>query len=114
MDPAMREARAEMLGRDCSHRSSVSCPSRPLCVLLVEDNATNRLLAVTLLEKAGHTVQTAHNGKEALAALASRPFDVVLMDVQMPEMDGFEATARIRERERVTGKHVPIVAMTAH
>ena len=85
-----------------------------MCVLLVEDNATNRLLAVSLLEKEGHTVETAPNGKEALAALAKRPFDVVLMDIQMPEMDGFEATARIREREQGTGEHVPIVAMTAH
>jgi CheY-like chemotaxis protein len=85
-----------------------------LSVLLVEDNATNQLLAETLLEKKGHTVVTARNGKEALAALAERSFGVVLMDVQMPEMDGFEATARIRAQERETGKHVPIVAMTAH
>ena len=114
MDPATRDARAAMLGLDCRNRPSVSCTSRPLSVLLAEDNATNQLLAVTLLEKAGHTVQTAHNGKEALAALASRPFDVVLMDVQMPEMDGFETTAQIREHERATGEHIPIVAMTAH
>jgi two-component system, sensor histidine kinase and response regulator len=80
----------------------------------VEDNATNRLLAVSLLEKQGHAVETALNGKEALAALARRSFDVVLMDVQMPEMDGFEATARIREQEQGTGQHIPIVAMTAH
>jgi PAS domain S-box-containing protein len=87
---------------------------RPLHVLLVEDNATNQMLAVTLLEKEGHMVDTAQNGKEALTALASRTFDLVLMDVQMPVMDGFEATARIREQERSTGQHIPIVAMTAH
>jgi CheY-like chemotaxis protein len=85
-----------------------------LSVLLVDDNATNRLLAETLLEKKGHSVATACNGKEALAALAERSFHLVLMDVQMPEMDGFEATALIRALERATGKHVPIVAMTAH
>lgn len=91
-------------------------PDGSLRVLLAEDNATNRLLAVTLLEKAGHSVDTAANGQEALDALETRPFDVVLMDVQMPEMDGFEATARIRalERERADGRHIPIVAMTAH
>jgi two-component system, sensor histidine kinase and response regulator len=80
----------------------------------VEDNSTNQLLAVTLLEKAGHSVDTAQNGREALATLACQPFDVVLMDVQMPEMDGFEATQRIREQEQSTSRHIPIVAMTAH
>jgi signal transduction histidine kinase/CheY-like chemotaxis protein len=114
VDPALREIRAEMLARDCRGRPAAPCSSRPLRILLVEDNATNQLLAVTLLEKAGHKVRTAQNGKEALAELASRRFDVVLMDVQMPEMDGFEATARIREQEGANGEHVPIVAMTAH
>jgi CheY-like chemotaxis protein/HPt (histidine-containing phosphotransfer) domain-containing protein len=118
LNPSMKHEKkdgyAEMVGRDRRQRASAPCRSRPLCVLLVEDNATNQLLAVTLLEKEGHTVETASNGKEALAALAKRPFDVVLMDVQMPEMDGFEATARIREHEQGTGKHIRIVAMTAH
>jgi CheY-like chemotaxis protein len=85
-----------------------------LRVLLVDDNATNQALGVALLEKDGHTVETASNGKEALAALANGSFDVVFMDLQMPEMDGFEATARIRKPEEGTGKHIPIVAMTAH
>jgi PAS domain S-box-containing protein len=114
VDPALRELRAEMLARDCRGRPAAPCSSRPLRILLAEDNATNQLLAVSLLEKAGHKVRTAQNGKEALAELTSRRFDVVLMDVQMPEMDGFEATARIREQERATGEHIPIVAMTAH
>jgi CheY-like chemotaxis protein/HPt (histidine-containing phosphotransfer) domain-containing protein len=89
-------------------------PSRPLSVLLVEDSTTNQVLAATLLAKKGHTVETAQTGKEALAALASRAFDVVFMDVEMPEMDGFETTARIRAQELSTGEHVPILAMTAH
>jgi PAS domain S-box-containing protein len=114
LNPSTNDEKAEIIGRDQSQRASASCRSRPLCVLLVEDNATNRLLAVSLLEKEGHTVEMAQNGKEAMAALAKRPFDVVLMDIQMPEMHGFEATARIREHEQGTGEHIPIVAMTAH
>jgi CheY-like chemotaxis protein len=83
-------------------------------VLLAEDNLVNQRLAIRLLEKAGHTAVVAGNGKEALAALARQPFDLVLMDVEMPEMGGFEATAAIRAREKTTGAHVPIIAMTAH
>jgi signal transduction histidine kinase/CheY-like chemotaxis protein len=88
--------------------------SRNLRILLAEDNAVNRLLAVRLLEKQGYTVTVAHNGKEALAALDSDTFDVVLMDVQMPDMDGFEATAAIRKQESSTGRHQIVIAMTAH
>jgi signal transduction histidine kinase/CheY-like chemotaxis protein len=83
-------------------------------VLLAEDNAVNRTLAVRLLEKRGYIVSSACNGREALAALEKEEFDIVLMDVQMPELDGFGATAAIREMERFTGRHIPIVAMTAH
>jgi two-component system sensor histidine kinase/response regulator len=83
-------------------------------ILLAEDNAVNQKLAVRLLEKQGHAVIVAGTGKEALDLLERQAFDVVLMDVQMPEMDGLEATARIRAREQDTGRHVPIVAMTAH
>jgi CheY-like chemotaxis protein len=86
-------------------------------ILLVEDNGVNRLVASRLLEKRGHTVVQAANGQEALAILndaAIAGFGCVLMDVQMPEMDGFECTAIIREREHVTHVHLPIVAMTAH
>jgi two-component system, sensor histidine kinase and response regulator len=83
-------------------------------VLLAEDNLVNQTLAVRLLEKRGYLVSVAGNGREALTALEKERFDVVLMDIQMPEMDGFEATATIREREKSTGKHIPIIALTAH
>ena len=113
LDSRAADPNSDMIGGDRRRRTSDASRSLTLSVLLVEDNTTNQLLAVTLLEKAGHQVETAVNGKEALAELAKRSFDVVLMDVQMPEMDGFEATARIREREKTTGEHVAIVAMTA-
>jgi two-component system, sensor histidine kinase and response regulator len=89
-------------------------PARSLHVLLAEDNAVNQRLALRTLEKHGHTVVVASTGKEALAALDWQTFDLILMDVQMPEMDGFEATLAVRAREQATGRHVPIVAMTAH
>jgi PAS domain S-box-containing protein len=87
---------------------------RSLRILVVEDNPVNRKVAVGILQKRGHLVQTAENGLEALRALETGPFDVVLMDIQMPEMDGLQATAAIREMERTSGAHLPIVAMTAH
>jgi CheY-like chemotaxis protein len=89
-------------------------PERRLHVLLAEDNAVNQRLAASLLERRGHRVTIAVNGREALAALDRGSVDVILMDVQMPEMGGFEATAAIREAEQETGGHVPIIAMTAH
>jgi PAS domain S-box-containing protein len=85
-----------------------------LNVLLAEDNAVNQHLAQRLLEKQGHAVTIANNGQEVLDLFAIQTFDIVLMDVQMPQMDGFEATAAIREREAKTGQHIPIIAMTAH
>jgi signal transduction histidine kinase/DNA-binding response OmpR family regulator/HAMP domain-containing protein len=90
---------------------------RPLRILVAEDNAVNRMIAVSMLEKRGHTVAVAANGLEVLEALeeeGDRPFDLVLMDVQMPKMDGWEATALIREKEKATGRHIPIIALTAH
>jgi len=74
----------------------------------------NQLVARAILEKAGHRVAVAGTGQKALKLLEAQPFDLVLMDVQMPEMDGFEATAAIREIEKRTGEHMIIVAMTAH
>jgi len=92
----------------------VDLPERRLRVLLAEDNAVNQRLAASLLERRGHKVAIAVNGREAVDAVARAKYDVVLMDVQMPEMGGFEATAAIRASERASGTRVPIVAMTAH
>lgn len=98
---------------DGSGLSSAPQP-RTLRVLLTEDNMVNQRVAVRILEKAGHAVVTANNGREALEALQKQDFDLVLMDVQMPEMDGLQATTAIRVKEKLTGDHTPIVAMTAH
>jgi len=89
-------------------------PATFLRVLLAEDNAVNQRLAVRLLEKRGHMVVVAGNGREALEALEKESFDLVLMDVQMPEIDGLAATEAIREKEKVTGTHLAVVALTAH
>ncbi len=93
-----------------------AAPARALHILLAEDNPVNQRLGLRLLEKWGHTVVIAGTGREALEAVAREQFDIALMDVQMPEMDGFEATALIRasEREQGTGARLPIVAMTAY
>ncbi|MBI4964579.1 MAG: response regulator [Desulfomonile tiedjei] len=109
----------EMSTTEASETSLVtkhSLPSmeRPLCILLAEDNLVNQKLATRMLEQKGHSVVVASNGKEALEALAHGQFDLVLMDVEMPEMSGFEATAAIREQEKATGAHTPIIAVTAH
>jgi len=95
-------------------RHSLNESRRSLRILLAEDNAVNRLLVTALLGKRGHAAITVGNGREAVAAVAESVFDVVLMDVQMPEMDGLEATAAIRMAEQATGAHVPIIALTAH
>ena len=83
-------------------------------VLIAEDNLVNQKLALRLLEKQGHSVVIANNGREAVTAYQAQQFDLVMMDVQMPELNGYEATAAIREIEKVSGKHIPILAMTAH
>jgi two-component system sensor histidine kinase/response regulator len=83
-------------------------------ILLAEDNAINQTLAVRLLEKRGYSVTVVSNGQAAVEAFQTGAFELVLMDIQMPGMDGFQATAAIREREKLTGGRIPIVAMTAH
>jgi signal transduction histidine kinase/CheY-like chemotaxis protein len=117
---ALLEAIARSLGRPVAPglepltRHSLGGTHRKLRVLLAEDNAINQKLAIRLLEKQGHTVTLAADGIEAVAAVEQIDFDVVLMDVQMPNMSGLEAAVAIRAAERSTGRHVPIVAMTAH
>ncbi len=86
---------------------------RQLTILLAEDNIVNQTITARMLEKRGWTVKTADNGKEALTYLEKEPFDLILMDAQMPVLDGYEATRSIRESEKKTGKHIPIIALTA-
>jgi len=91
-----------------------ACGLGPLHILLAEDGPVNQEVAVGLLELKGHHVEVAENGKEVLEAIERRSFDVILMDVEMPGMDGLEATAAVREREAATNHYTPIIAMTAH
>ena len=93
--------------RFITDRPSVNC-------LLVEDNLINQKVASRMLEALGCTVTTAENGQIALDLLAENRFELVFMDIQMPVMGGFEATEKIREREQISGEHIPIIAMTAH
>ena len=88
--------------------------NKGLHVLIAEDNLVNQKLAAKLLEKQGHTSMIANNGREAVEAWETVAFDAVLMDMQMPVMDGIEATKEIRAREQKLGKHITIIAMTAN
>jgi two-component system, sensor histidine kinase and response regulator len=107
-----QEGQARLLTRHSLREAGTSKTS--LRVLLAEDNPVNQRLVIRLLEKSGHRVAVANNGLEVLAALDKESFDLVLMDVQMPEMDGFEVTAAIREKEKGDGTHQQIIALTAH
>jgi CheY-like chemotaxis protein len=89
-------------------------PGKKMRILVAEDNRVNQVIVTRILQRLGHALVIANNGKEALSLLAQQPFDLVLMDVQMPEMDGFLATEQIRKMERSTQTHIPIIAMTAH
>jgi CheY-like chemotaxis protein len=117
---------SELLSKICNSlkhgaahtRAAVQYPAPSIAsnthVLVAEDNPVNQTLVRRLLEKRGYSIIVVGNGRAALDALEQDEFDIVLMDVQMPVMDGFAATAAIREKEQATGRHMPIVAMTAH
>jgi two-component system, sensor histidine kinase and response regulator len=110
----MGQQQEEYSSRSLITRHTLDAKRRALRILLAEDNAVNQTVARRMLEKYGHFVFVAASGREALALYDKQTFDLVLMDVQMPEMDGLEATAALRQREVSTGRRVPIIAMTAH
>jgi two-component system sensor histidine kinase/response regulator len=123
--PVRRQELLAAILRALGHPQTISLPqavppavqpthARSLHILLAEDNRTNQTVATHMLQKMGHSTVVAGNGKEALLLLTTYRFDLVLMDIQMPEMDGLTATRKIRESERETQKHLPIIAMTAH
>jgi len=115
--PSQTEVAADGPGQGCREeagRAERLPPVRSLRILLVEDNAVNEKMAVRLLGKLGHQVVVARDGRQAVEAFAQERFDLVLMDVQMPDLDGLEATRRMREQERTRGERTPILAMTAH
>ena len=95
-------------------RTSIGPSAAPLCILVAEDNMVNQRLAAALLEREGHAVTVVDDGLAAVAVASREEYDLILMDVQMPGMNGFDATAAIREHDRASGRHTPIIAMTAH
>ncbi len=112
---ALRAALGEInLGPHLPQNSFLPPPTCCRRILLTDDNEINRHFMSSLLESCGHSVVVAQNGREAVEAFEREPFDLILMDVQMPVMDGFQATAAIREKEKTILGHVPIVAITAH
>ena len=101
-------------GKDAADSASKEQSVRPASILLAEDNAVNQRLMIGILTKRGHLVTAVDDGKKVLKALGCQRFDLIVMDVQMPEMDGLEATRAIRLTEQETGGHIPIIALTAH
>jgi two-component system, sensor histidine kinase and response regulator len=110
---SLRDVRIATVDDNQTNRA-ITSPSRTLRILLAEDNRVNQAVASRHLAKLGHTLVIANNGQEAIDLLQQPTFDLLLMDVQMPELDGFLATKRIREHEKSTHGHIPIIAMTAH
>jgi CheY-like chemotaxis protein len=113
---AMRQVLTAWPAEQPVHASTEASPHTNTSrrVLVAEDGVVNQKVALNLLQRRGHEVVLVENGKQAVAAVAEGDFDVVLMDVEMPEMDGIEATYAIREREQHTGQRIPIIAVTAH
>jgi signal transduction histidine kinase/ActR/RegA family two-component response regulator len=101
-------------GQHVPRQPAMAAATPPPRILLAEDNPVNQKVAARMMEKRGYLVTVVANGREAIEAHERQRFDLILMDVQMPELDGLEATRRIREREQTTGEHVPILALTAH
>jgi len=98
----------------CPEPTTSTTLTRPLHILLAEDGRTNQMFAVGVLNREGHSVIIANDGREAVSAFQADHFDLILMDIEMPELDGFQATAAIRQIESTIGGHIPILAMTAH
>ncbi len=114
MDAVMRALNVQATSGDDDGNTFPAKPNFSLSILLAEDTPANQKVVTSILKKRGHTVTVAQNGREAVELFGKQAFDVVLMDVQMPIMDGHQATAAIREQEKDSGDWVPIVAMTAH
>jgi signal transduction histidine kinase/ligand-binding sensor domain-containing protein/ActR/RegA family two-component response regulator len=113
-DPSSLQKMLQAVSHDPSESNGAPHPRPVLKILVAEDNPVNQRVAAGLLEKRGHRVALATNGREALAWMDRERFDLILMDVQMPELDGIETTTIIREREKTEGGRIPIVALTAH
>src|SRR5262249_39590596 len=111
---ALRISTEKGRARPSTHNLKVDRTGPALRILLAEDNPINQVVATQMIRSQGHDVVVANSGKEALDLIARESFDVVLMHIQMPEMDGFEATQALRAQERQTGEHLPVIAMTAH
>jgi signal transduction histidine kinase/CheY-like chemotaxis protein len=112
--PALAISTDGLPGRQAVQRPALVVPAHPLWILVAEDNLTSQFLACKMLEKTGHSIRVANNGLQVVELWKNESFDLILMDVEMPEMDGLEATRLIRQAEAKTGRHIPILAVTAY